>query len=61
MKIRLLVQDEESCLDKDGLHYAILDRGIYKPVKLQFSFQNDWGYYTEWEDVEVVFQSGAKE
>lgn len=57
MKIRLLVMDEHSCFTEDGLHYAILGAGLYKPVKLQYSFENDWGYYTEWADVEVVLES----
>lgn len=60
MKIRLLVLDQHTCLQTSGLQYGIVESGMYKPVRIQVSSENDWGYYTEWKDVEVVFESEEK-
>lgn len=60
MKIRLLVLDEHSCLQMSGIQYGIVESGIYKPVKIQVSQENLWGHYTDWEDIEIVFESQEK-
>lgn len=60
MKIRLLVLDEHSCLQVSGLQYGIVESGIYKPVAIQVSSENEWGQYTEWKDIEVMFESKEK-
>lgn len=60
MKIRLLVDLDDSCLTTAGLQYGIPEYNIYKPVKLQYSYPNEWGNHTEWEDVEVVISEGNK-
>lgn len=61
MKIRLLVQDTPDgggCFH--GLKYHSYGVDVSRPVKLQVSHPNLWGNYTEWEDVEIVFESEVK-
>lgn len=61
MKIRLLVLDEQSCYDISSLHFGFHDNGVYKPAKLQVTFQEElWGHPVQWEDIDVVFESTLK-
>lgn len=61
MRVRLLVLDDQSCLKMSGLQYGIVESGMYKPVKIQVSNSNVWGQYTEWRDIEIVFESKSNE